>query len=101
MEGWGWDGGPGSPVSQANAAQPVVHSRNRHPSSVVPVRMHKMSFLATELGHWRMPPASAGQQKVSPSPHHQMLLDSAEIRIRNILDLTGVWLWLTAFLPLD
>lgn len=101
MEGWGWDGGPGSPVSQANAAQPVVHSRNRHPSSVVPVRMHKMSFLVTELGHRRIPPVSAGQQKVSPSLHRQMLLDSAEIRIRNILDLAGVWLWLTAFLPLD
>jgi len=100
MEGWGWDGGPGSPVSQANAAQPVVHSRNRHLSSVVPVRMHKMSFLTTELGHRRMPPASAGQKKVFPFPHHRMLLHSTEIRIRNTLDLAGVWLWLTPFLPL-
>lgn len=98
MQAWGWDGGPGSPVSQANAAQPVVHSRNGHPSSVVAVSMYKMSFLMTELGHRGMPPARAGQQSVSPSPHYQMLLDSTEIRIRNILDLAGVWFWLTAFL---
>lgn len=88
-------------VSQANAAQPVVHSRNHHPSSVVPVRMRKMPFLTVELRHWRMPPVSAGQQNVSPSLHHQLVLDSAEIRIRHVLDLAGVWLWLTAFLPLN
>jgi len=60
-----------------------------------------MPFLAMELGHWRKPPVRAGQQKGSHCPHHQMLPDSAEIRVRNILDLLGVWLWLTAFLPLD
>lgn len=60
--------------------------------------MYKMTFLTTESGHRGMPPARAGQQNVCPSPHCQMLLDSAEIRIRNILDLADVWFWLTAFL---